>query len=75
MTAIKIAVTVPENVLKRAKAQVKAGQAKTLSALVSEAVEEKVARNELTAILDAMDEEHGPVSKAATAWAKRLLQR
>jgi Arc/MetJ-type ribon-helix-helix transcriptional regulator len=75
MTAIKIAVTVPEHVLKRAKAQVRAGQAKTLSSLVSEAVEEKVARNELSAILDAMDKEHGPVTKAAKAWAKRLLAR
>lgn len=75
MTAIKIAVTVPEDVLRRAKAQVKAGHAKTLSSLVSEAVEEKVARNELSAILDAMDAEHGPVSKAAKAWAKRLLKR
>jgi hypothetical protein len=75
MTAIKIAVTVPESVLKLAKAQVKAGHAKTLSSLVSEAVEEKVARNELAAILEAMDAEHGPVSKAAKTWAKRLLQR
>jgi hypothetical protein len=37
MPAFKIAVTVPENVLKRARAQVEAGQAKTLSSLVSEA--------------------------------------
>jgi hypothetical protein len=74
MTAIKIAVTVPEDVLKRAKAQVKAGHAKTLSSLVSEAVEEKVARNELAAILDAMDAQHGPIPKSAKTWAKRLLE-
>ena len=74
MTAIKIAVTVPEDVLRRAKAQVKAGHAKTLSSLVSEAVEEKVARNELSEILDVMDAEHGPVPKAAKTWAKRLLK-
>jgi hypothetical protein len=75
MTAIKIAVTVPEDVLKRAKSHVKAGKAKTLSALVSEAVEEKVARNELAEILDAMDAERGPPPKVARAWAKRLLAR
>ena len=75
MTAIKIAVTVPKDVLRRAKAQVKAGKVKTLSALVSEAVEEKVARDELTDILDAMDAERGRPSKAAKAWAKRLLER
>jgi len=75
MTAVKIAVTVPERVLRRAKEQVKAGKAKTLSALVSEAVEEKVARDELAEILDAMDVEHGRPNSAAKAWAKRLLKR
>ena len=75
MTAIKIAVTVPERVLKRARAQVRAGKAKTLSSLVSEAVEEKVARDELADILDALDTEHGSVTKADKAWAKRILAR
>ena len=75
MTAIKIAVSVPERVLKRARAQVRAGKAKTLSSLVSEAVEEKVARDELADILDALDAEHGPVTKADKAWAKRILAR
>jgi hypothetical protein len=75
MTAIKIAVTVPEEVLRLAKLQIKAGKAKTLSALVSEAMEEKVARNELTEILDAMDAERGRPPKAARAWARRLLAR
>ena len=75
MTAVKIAVTVPEDVLRRAKSQIRAGKAKTLSALVSEAVEEKVARNELADILDAMDAESGRPAKGARAWAKRLLKR
>jgi urate oxidase len=75
MTAIKIAVTVPEEVLKRAKSHVKAGKAKTLSSLVSEAVEEKVARDELAEILAEMDAERGPPPKAARAWAKRFLER
>jgi hypothetical protein len=75
MTAAKIAVTVPRDVLKRARAQVKAGMAKSLSALVSEAMEEKVRRDELAAILDMMDAEHGAPDKAAQAWAKRVLKQ
>ena len=74
MTAVKIAVTVPEQVLKRARAQVRAGKAKTLSSLVSSAVEEKVARDELADILEALDAEYGPISKADKAWAKRVLK-
>lgn len=74
MTAVKIAVTVPEQVLKRARAQVRAGKAKTLSSLVSAAVEEKVARDELADILEALDAAHGPLSKADKAWAKRVLK-
>ena len=75
MTAAKIAITVPEDVLERAKERVKAGKAKSLSALVSEAVEEKVSRDELADILDAMHAEHGKPDKAAQVWAKRLLGR
>jgi Arc/MetJ-type ribon-helix-helix transcriptional regulator len=75
MTAVKIAVTVPDHVLRRAREQVKTGKAKTLSALVSEAVEEKIARDELAEILDAMDVAHGRPNKTARAWAKRLLKR
>ncbi len=75
MTAVKIAVSVPDHVLRRAREQVRAGKAKTLSALVSEAVEEKVARDELSEILDKMDAAYGRPDKAAKAWAKRLFKR
>ena len=75
MTTSKVAVSMPADVLKLAKQQVKSGRAKSLSALVSEAVDEKIRRDELTKILDAMDAEHGKPSKAATTWAKRVLKR
>jgi hypothetical protein len=42
---------------------------------VTEAVDEKLRRDELVSILDAMDAEHGRPSKAATAWAKQVLKR
>lgn len=73
MTTAKIAITMPEDVLGRARAQVKAGKAKSLSALVSEAVEEKVARDELADVLDAMDAEYGRPGREARSWAKRAL--
>ena len=75
MTAAKIAVTMPQEVLARAKEHVKRGRAKSLSALVAEAVDEKVRTESLEQILDAMDAERGPPSKAAQAWARRLLKR
>jgi Arc/MetJ-type ribon-helix-helix transcriptional regulator len=73
MNAAKVAVSIPKEVLERAKAEVAAGRAKNLSALVSETLDERLRRDELSAILEAMDAEHGPVSKAAKAWAKRVL--
>ena len=75
MNAAKIAVSVPAETLRLAKKQVKAGHAKSLSALVTEALDEKVSRNELAEILEAMDREFGKPSKVAQAWAKRVLKR
>jgi hypothetical protein len=73
MTTAKVAVSIPKEVLQRAKAEVATGRAKNLSALVSETLDERLRRDELGAILEAMDAEHGPVSKSAKAWAKRVL--
>ena len=75
MTRAKIAVTIPTDVLLLAKKEVRAGRAKSLSAFISEAVDEKVRRDELNSILDAMDAEYGVPGKAARAWAKRVLRR
>jgi hypothetical protein len=75
MTKSKVALTIPSDVLKLAKHEVRAGRAKSLSAFVSEAVDEKVRREELTSILDAIDAVHGKPNAAAQAWAKRVLRR
>jgi hypothetical protein len=75
MNSAKVAVSVPKDVLERAKVEVAAGRAKNLSALVSETLDERLRRDELDAILDAMDAEYGPPSKSAKAWAKRVLGR
>ena len=75
MTASKVAVTISTEVLELAKKRVKAGRAKSLSALVTEAVDEKLRRDQLAEILDAMNAKLGAPSKAAKAWAKRVLAR
>ena len=75
MTSAKVALSIPERILDEAKKEVATGRAKSLSAFVSEALDEKLRRDTLTEILDAMDSRHGPPSKAAKAWAKRVLER
>ena len=75
MSSAKVAQSMPSEVLRLAKKEVAAGRAKSLSSFVAEAVDEKLRRDELTAILDAMDGEHGNPTKAATVRAKRVLKR
>jgi len=74
MTAAKVAVTIPVEVLRLAQKEVRVGHAKSLSAFISQSVDEKLRRDELMAILDAMDAEHGRPGKAAGAWARRVLR-
>ena len=74
MNSAKVALSIRADLLEQAKAQVATGRAKSLSAFVSDALDQKLRRDELSAILDAMDAEHGPPSKAAKAWAKRVLR-
>jgi Arc/MetJ-type ribon-helix-helix transcriptional regulator len=73
MNAAKVALSIPADVLAQAKKEVRKGRAKSLSSFVSQALGEKLRRDELTAILDAMDAEHGKASEVARKWAKRLL--
>ncbi len=75
MTAAKVAITIPADVLEAAKKEVKAGHATSLSALVSEAVDEKLRRNVLAELLDALDAKHGPPDRSARKWAKKVLAR
>jgi hypothetical protein len=75
MSSAKVAVSMPAEVLRLAKKEVAAGRAKSLSSFVAEAVDEKLRRDELAAILDTMDAEHGKPTKAARAWATRVLAR
>lgn len=75
MTTAKVALSIREGVLEAAKKQVAKGRAKSLSAFVSEALDEKLRRDELEAVLDAMDAELGEPSREAKQWAKKVLGR
>jgi len=75
MNSAKVAISMPKETLRLAKQQVRGGRAKSLSALVTEAVDEKLSRNQLGEILDVMDAEYGKPGKAARTWAKRVLKR
>jgi Arc/MetJ-type ribon-helix-helix transcriptional regulator len=74
MNAGKVALSIPADVLAQAKQEVKKGHAKSLSSFVSEALGEKLRRDELTTILDAMDADHGRPSEVAKKWARRVLK-
>jgi hypothetical protein len=75
MNSAKVALSMPAEVLRLAKKEVAAGRAKSLSSFVTEAIDEKLRRDELSAILDALDAEHGKPTKTATVWAKRVLKQ
>jgi hypothetical protein len=74
MNTARVTLSIPKDVLERAKAEVATGRVQSLSVLVSEALDERLRRDELGEILRVMDAEHGPVSKSARAWAKRVLR-
>ncbi len=75
MPAVKIAVSIPKDVLDLAHREVTKSRAKSLSALVTEAVSEKLRRDELARILDDMDRVHGKPGKADRQWVARVLSR
>jgi len=75
MTTTKVALSLSADAVVRAKKQVRSGRAKSLSALVSEALEEKLVRDDLAEVLDSMDAVHGAPGKKAREWARRVLSR
>lgn len=69
----KLAVSVPAPLVAEAKETVAAGRSSSVSALVSEALAEKLERGRLDEALAAMDRELGEVDDEARAWARRAL--
>lgn len=74
MTKAKIAVTLPQPLLAKAKRAVKEGRAESVSAYVTAALEEKTMLDDLRVMLDEMlAETGGPMSAAERREAERML--
>ncbi len=74
MTSAKVAISLPKAVLARARAAVRRGEAASLSAYVSKAIEERTNGDDLMKMLDEMlDETGGPPTPAEQRWADRVL--
>lgn len=73
MAVQKVTVALEPGVVRRAKAAVKGGRAKSLSALVNSALDERLRRDELDELFDAWDAERGPPSAEDETWAARVL--
>jgi Arc/MetJ-type ribon-helix-helix transcriptional regulator len=74
MTKSKVAVSLPSELVDRARRAVKERRAASVSAYVADALEEKVKLDDLAAMLDAMLEETGgPMTRAERRAADRAL--
>jgi Arc/MetJ-type ribon-helix-helix transcriptional regulator len=71
---VKIAVSLPDELVEQARAAVKSGRAASVSAYVAEALREKGGRRTLDDWLDEQDAEFGPPTEAELAWADRALR-
>jgi hypothetical protein len=72
---VKFAVTVPREIAEAARKRVESGRAATMSSLVTEALAEKLAQDDIRALLDEMEAEYGPVSEEDREWARQVWDR
>lgn len=70
---VKIAVSLPDELVARAKRAVAEGRAASVSAYVAAALARQVREDELSAMLAEMRAEHGAPSADDVAWADRVL--
>lgn len=76
MTVVKLAISLPEELVQKARRGIRAGQAKTMSAYVASAVKEKAEAQDLVEMLDEILGRAGPArAAAAKRWAARTLDR
>ena len=73
MQKARVTVSVRREVLAKATREVKRGKAKSISAWVDAAMEEKAKREDLAALLAEMRAEIGPPTAEDEAWAKSVL--
>jgi Arc/MetJ-type ribon-helix-helix transcriptional regulator len=73
MQKARVTVTVRRQVLAKAERQVKRGRAKSVSAWVDSAMEEKARREDLATLLAEMKAENGPATPKEEEWARNVL--
>jgi 16S rRNA G1207 methylase RsmC len=73
MQKARVTVTVRREILEKAARQVKRGKARSVSAWVDAAMEEKARREDLAALLSEMRAENGPPTAEEKAWARAAL--
>jgi Arc/MetJ-type ribon-helix-helix transcriptional regulator len=73
MHKARVTVTVSREVLARAEREVKKGRARSVSAWVDSAMEEKARREDLAALLAEMRAEGGAATEEEEAWARGVL--
>lgn len=75
MATQKVTITMPEDVLLQARAEVAAGRAANLSSYVSEVVAERAQHDRIDDIVDAiLAETGGEATESERAWAKAVLE-
>jgi len=72
-TKLGVTVTVRKDILAKAAKQVKRGKARSLSAWVDAAIEEKAHRDDIAVLLAEMKAENGPPTAEEEAWARAVL--
>jgi len=75
MTAAKIAISLAPKHLKRAREEVRAGRAASVSGHIARALEMQARRESLQALVGELIAEHGEPSKKDFAWARSVLRK
>ena len=71
---VKIAVSLPDELVEQARAAVAAGRAASVSAYVADALREKGRRRTLADWVAEQEAEFGPITEAEAAWADKALR-
>lgn len=72
---MKIAVSLPDDLVEAARRAVARGEAASVSAYVADALAAHQARLTLSDLLDELELEHGPIPAGAVEWARSVADR
>ena len=72
-TRDKVAITLPKELLQRAREEILAGKAPSLSALIAQSLEQTLVQDELQRVLDEMAPKDPARRAELLAWAGRIL--